>query len=106
MAGPGKEEVQKPYQGQCCGTKSGARGGWAPRHDFEAGFSCCLKSVGSIVLHERCFTSLREKQCRRKEWLMCLVNVSKDDDGCPGVTSLVIVEVETFREENEEKFKV
>lgn len=37
---------------------------------------------------------------------MCLVNVSKDDDGCPGVTSLVIVEVETFREENEEKFNL
>lgn len=52
MSGPGKEEEQKPYQGQCCGTKRGARSGWAPRHDFEAGFSCCLKSVGSIVLHE------------------------------------------------------
>lgn len=53
MAAPGKEEVQKPYQGQCCGIKSGARSGGAPRHDFEAGFSCCLKSVGSIVLHAK-----------------------------------------------------
>ena len=48
----------------------------------------------------------REKQCRRKEWLMCLVSVGKDDDGCLGVTSLVIVEVETLTEENEENFKI
>lgn len=37
---------------------------------------------------------------------MCLVNVSKDDDVRLGVTSLVIVEVETFTEENKEKFKI
>lgn len=38
---------------------------------------------------------------------MCLVNVSKDDDVHLGVTfTLVIVEVETFTEENKEKFKI
>lgn len=37
---------------------------------------------------------------------MCLVNVSKDDDVRLGGTSLVIVEVETFTEENKEKFKI
>lgn len=44
--------MQKLYQEQCYGTKSGPQSGRAPRHDFEAGFSC-LKSVGSRVLHAK-----------------------------------------------------